>query len=1322
MATFGYTIAGSLTLGFSVNANQAQTGGGYVLSEPAAVSSVHIYAEGNTNAKAIITDADGDVLAVSSPNNFTGSASWVSFIFSPEVILSPGTYRLGFIAESNSSKMYFNSLSGYSINTDSNFSYSSPDATFDTDTSNTSRIASAYATYTPTNSPPTTTLNSPANNVSLTTTTPTLAFTATDPEGEDVSYQIQVSNSSDFSSLHMDATTTTYASGTQQTSVVSPALTQGGITYYWRVRAKDPSGSDSWGAWSATRTMVTEALPPSVTSGSSSSVATTSATVSGNVTATNGANITERGFVYDTSSNPTTSDSKKSVSGTTGSFNTSLTGLTSNTTYYWRAYATNSKGTTYGANKSFTTEPITPTVTTGSASGTSTSGFTVSASGVTSNPDSQTINEYGVVYSTSQNPTIADSSQTGTGTSADFDNTLSGLSENTTYYVRAYIKWRGTDYAYGSQISFKTQGRPAVSLNAPDDEASTSSLKPSLEFTGTDPETNTITYQLQLHTSDSFGTPLLDVASATNAGFSNQSDSKTDPFYSGNKVRYTPQSDLARGQDYYWRVRGKDTNGSNTWGEWTSSREFTVSAIAPSVNVQTVHDVTFDEAQVDAEVTADNGATITERGVVYSTSENPTLADDKETSAGTTGAFTVTLEDLASTTTYYVRAYATNAQGTTYSSQISFTTAQTPSEPTVVTGQAANTTDITSEFNGSEVTLDGTEDVVERGIVFSDTETTPTTDDRKIVAPSGGLGTFDLGMTGLDPSTTYYVRAYAINSIGTGYGAVETFTTEAPFVPDEGDGYWTWTPSGSDAVVGRSQSTPENSSADLMLADLGLEDNTDYTFYYSAKDSNNGETKVVLQWYDSAVKQQQEIAPDTPYTFTYDSGMDYWAIRLFVTGDSVEADNITATFNDMYLAQESEFSGFVPFVANGVTEVKIENNWLIDKQRADVITIMFDAVEGDAWYPFDITTEGLGWFEIGDRFTIQDADENDYSVVLWESKLTVDGGISESLKAKTPDLTETNYHKAGKLNGLWKRTQIEVDKNTQEIESLVEAVYDYDGVINTQFSEVFQDIDQVRTTIQGSGGVNLIKNSVMYAFDSEGAPESWTVAGTGSLLIQSSPESLTAGAVAGNAFTLSDETVTQTITVRKDVDFIPEDNKTYYAFSAKVKKNTVGAAHIKLINRNETLTIDLPDQEGYYWDTVKLEEILPLDDHYEIEIYSDADADLQVTDVILAPGKTKREWTQANGEVMNLSTTITEEGLTIRSPQFPNDYTKMDALGFEVHSKEVGGNRVFGFNKDETNVHKLKADKQISMTPLRAVPIDYDGYKGWAFTPSKEDS
>ncbi len=83
--------------------------------------------------------------------------------------------------------------------------------------------------------------------------------------------------------------------------------------------------------------------------------AITPATAQGNgiVVAANGSGITERGFVWSTSANPTTSDNKVTASGTTGGYNASLTGLSDGTLYHVRAYATNGNGTTYGADVTF---------------------------------------------------------------------------------------------------------------------------------------------------------------------------------------------------------------------------------------------------------------------------------------------------------------------------------------------------------------------------------------------------------------------------------------------------------------------------------------------------------------------------------------------------------------------------------------------------------------------------------------------------------------------------------------------------------------------------------------------------------------------------------------------------------------------------------------------------------------------------------------------------------------------------------------------------------------------------------------------------------
>ena len=84
--------------------------------------------------------------------------------------------------------------------------------------------------------------------------------------------------------------------------------------------------------------------------------------------------------------------------------------------------------------------------------------------------------------------------------------------------------------------------------------------------------------------------------------------------------------------------------------------------------------ITENSALVGGNVTADGNATVTERGVVYSTSSNPTIANNKLASGNGTGSFTCTLTDLQDNTTYYVRAYATNSVGTAYGAQISFKT------------------------------------------------------------------------------------------------------------------------------------------------------------------------------------------------------------------------------------------------------------------------------------------------------------------------------------------------------------------------------------------------------------------------------------------------------------------------------------------------------------------------------------------------------------------------------------------------------------------------------------------------------------------------
>ncbi|NTW32250.1 MAG: LamG domain-containing protein [Bacteroidetes bacterium] len=386
-----------------------------------------------------------------------------------------------------------------------------------------------------------------------------------------------------------------------------------------------------------------------VTTQAVSSIAAITATGNGNVTANGGATITERGVCWNTSTSPTSSNSKATAAGTTGAFTASITGLTMGTLYYVKAYAVNSVGISYGNEVSFTTFNV-PTITTQAV--TSIASTTATANGNITADGGATITERGVCWNTSTTPTTANSKATAAGTTGAFTASMTSLTPGTLYYARAYAI-NSAGISYGNEVSFTT-------LNI------------------------------------------------------------------------------------------------------------------PTITTQAVTIITATTATGNGNVSADGGATITERGVCWNTSSTPTTANSKSTSSGTTGAFTTSLTGLTAGTPYYVRAYAINSVGISYGNELAFTTLNIAS---VTTQAVTNITTTTATGNGN-VTADGGATITERGVCWN-TSATPTTANSKTTS-AGTTGAFTASMTGLTAGALYYVRAYAINSVGISYGNQVTFYTPAP--------------------------------------------------------------------------------------------------------------------------------------------------------------------------------------------------------------------------------------------------------------------------------------------------------------------------------------------------------------------------------------------------------------------------------------------------------------------------------------------------------------------------------------------------------------
>ncbi|MEA1886066.1 MAG: fibronectin type III domain-containing protein [Bacteroidota bacterium] len=196
----------------------------------------------------------------------------------------------------------------------------------------------------------------------------------------------------------------------------------------------------------------------------------------------------------------------------------------------------------------------------------------------------------------------------------------------------------------------------------------------------------------------------------------------------------------------------------------------------PEVILYPAENITSKTATLTANVASDGGAEVVERGFCYSTLVNPDLNDKVVINdQGGTGEFTEEIIDLEPGSTYYVRAFANNSQGTSYSNEIEFIAAEIP---TIETYAPENITSTTAILIGNVINEGGVE-VVERGFCYS---TSPDVDmsDNVVLNEEGGPGEFMNEVSDLNSATEYYVKAYAINSVGIAYGIEKSFITGDP--------------------------------------------------------------------------------------------------------------------------------------------------------------------------------------------------------------------------------------------------------------------------------------------------------------------------------------------------------------------------------------------------------------------------------------------------------------------------------------------------------------------------------------------------------------
>jgi uncharacterized protein (TIGR02145 family) len=690
----------------------------------------------------------------------------------------------------------------------------------------------------------------------ITQTTANAGGTITSDGGAAISVRGVCWNTSTGPSISNSKTTDGAGSGGFSSSITGLSAN---TKYYVRAYATNSVGT-AYGDEVSFTTSAAAAVVPTLTTAAINGNTQTGATSGGNITSDGGAAITSKGVCWNTSQNPTIADNK-TIDGTgTGSFTSSLSGLTPGTIYYVRAYATNSIGTAYGNELTFTTSAVAsviPTLTTNTISAIAQTTAT-SGGNITSDGGAAVISK-GVCWSTIQNPTIADSKTIdGTGTET-FTSNLTGLTLNTIYYVRAYAT-NSIGTAYGDQLIFKTlMAIPVSGLlayypfngNANDESGGNNNgivygatLTKDLNgnpnsayyFDGTG---NYI--QIPMVNWPAFGTGDFAVCAWVNPlSFNDFLMILTDDVLNNFQFNFNPgggsigfylpgtgftSDSYSFTISTWYHLVGMRQNGflkfyvnGQAYGSFISNesiskssfidigfrtsnmahpfhgsidqvqiynRSLTLTEIQqfyqgpPFVTTSPISAMTSTTAVSGGNVTFERGTSVTARGVCWSTSANPTIADAKTTDGTGSGVFTSNITGLLAGTSYHVRAYATNSFGTAYGEDKTFITLKPPSASTLA---ATNVKASTATFNGTVNAYNSLTAVsFEYGLTTSYGSTIGALQSPVTGSTSTSVST---NISGLSANTTYHFRVIAASDGGTTNGNDISFTTTSGTVGD----------------------------------------------------------------------------------------------------------------------------------------------------------------------------------------------------------------------------------------------------------------------------------------------------------------------------------------------------------------------------------------------------------------------------------------------------------------------------------------------------------------------------------------------------------
>lgn len=433
-----------------------------------------------------------------------------------------------------------------------------------------------------------------------------------------------------------------------------------------------------------------------------------------------------------------------------------------------------------------------------------------------------------------------------------------------------------------------------------------------------------------------------------------------------------------------------------------------------------------------------------------------------------------------------------------------------------------------------------------------------------------------------------------------------------------------------------------------------------------------------------------DLSEGTGTTLTDDSG----------TGNTGTISGATWVSARRTIDLTSAGTGTITVSGTPTQEIQINNNEILDDDRATLLPPLYDELSGVKWSEVTSDTVGLGWHEVGDvimftqgAITVQ--------AFLNEVHLTLSGGVKENLVSKIPGpLAKINYSTAGGILKTLHNAEIKVDHQANLITSIVSEQQIINDQVQEDFTQIQQDIDSIDINIQNAGGNNLLQNSVGYATDQVEDDDSfvygklykWDYAGIntttevpysvathGTVIAQDSAASQNLGGVSGRSIRFD-----ANIGASKGIQLTQRVNVAVgspLSFGVKVySPGSLGTGKITLSNTNESGEIII-NSSAHAWEEFTIENFITSLPWVDVVIEIKAE-DMELTDLTLMYGVTIQKWTQADTEIMSTNVQFTVDGMRIFSQDGVTE-TRVTDSEFQVVRRSDG---VILFEGDDTGV------------------------------------